>query len=405
MVYRVQETSFTLYFLNFGLKMPFEKRTVMEQKSEFVRLALKGNLSHSELCSRFGISRPTGYKWLKRFNEQGQSGLNEISRRPSFSPNITDQLTTDRLLELKKKNEVWGAKKIRRLYSNKYGKVVPSVTTVHNIFKRNGLVESKKCSAGQTWQRFEHDYPNELWQMDFKGDFAMSNKKRCYPLTIEDDHSRFNICLQACKNQQGSTVKSVLAKVFTKYGKPNRILADNGNPWGISGRSWINNVKRITEFEKWLIMHDVELIHGRPRHPQTQGKLERYHKTLKKELLSRNEFRNNKDCQRHFDQWRSRYNEERPHESINLDTPIEWYYPSENKYTSKPKEFEYDQDVSLRKVCAAGSIYYRGQRLKVGKGLSGEYVGIQSHSKSSFAIYFRWKMLAEIEYDSVKDVS
>lgn len=385
--------------------MPFEKRSVMEQKKEFVLMYQSSpDIDLSLLCRRFGISRPTGYKWIDRYLSEGLEGLEERSRRPITSPIQTEERIRKRLIKLKEENEYWGAKKIRAIYQNKFDSSVPSVTTVHRILKQAGLVSNKKSSAGTTWNRFEYPNPNDLWQMDFKGDFLMENGKRCYPLTLADDHSRYNLCIAACSNQQGDTVKLELTKVLKRYGKPLTILCDNGKPWGLAGDYGQNGVRRITVLEKWLLVNDIEVIHGRPYHPETQGKLERFHKTLKYEVIEGRNFIDLDYCQKKFDKWRQRYNQVRPHESLDLKPPITKYQMSTRTFNDKIEPYSYPEQMDVRKVCEKGFAYYRSEKIRVGKALKGEYVGIQPLSEDSFGIYFRHKMLAELKYDSVKDV-
>ena len=180
--------------------MPFETRSVMEQKLDFVKLADQGVLSMSELCIRFGITRRTGYKWLKRYQDEGKTGLYDRSKRPHHSPTKTCDKIEDLIVKLRESDTEWGAKKIHKILQRDYGfelKDLPSITTINNILSRKGLIDQAKSIKSRKMQRFEHEAANDLWQMDFKGDFLLGNKKRCFPLTIADDHSRYNLCLQA----------------------------------------------------------------------------------------------------------------------------------------------------------------------------------------------------------------
>ena len=258
--------------------MPFNTKTIMEQKLDFVILALSKNRNFSELCHRFNISRKTGYKWLERYKSGGVNGLSELSRRPFNSPLKTSSNIENVIISLRKDNPEWGAKKLHRLLQNglKEGvynfENVPAQSTINKILKKNNLIHDRKRSNSNTWQRFEYEVPNELWQMDFKGFFPLLNQKRCYPLTITDDHSRYNISLAACKNETYNTVHTQLTRVFRRYGLPEKILADNGNPWGNAIKKGLDGQRYYTTLEKWLIQLQVKVIHGRPYHPQTQGK-------------------------------------------------------------------------------------------------------------------------------------
>lgn len=374
--------------------MPFNDKTVMEQKQEFISLLGKG-LTMTELCLRFSISRKTGYKWKNRYLEEGLQGLCSRSRRPQLSPNKTSLEIEKLIIVLRKQDSHWGGKKIHEILQRDHGfKTLPSITTINNIIKRNGLINPRSSEKSMNFKSFEYELPNQLWQMDFKGDFMMLNAKRCFPLTILDDHSRYNICLDALSNQQYSSVRSHLNVVFKKYGLPQTILCDNGSPWGMTG--FKNKEGRVTRLEKWLMKLNVRMIHGRPYHPQTQGKLERYHRTLKLELLSKNVFKNIPHSQKHFKKWKHKYNYYRPHESLNQGVPAKRYIPSQRSYTEKLQEPEYLDTDTKRKVNEKGIISYKGNSIKVGKALHGEYVALRPKNNKEYSIYFMWKEIKTI---------
>lgn len=345
----------------------------MEQKIDFIKLAIKEEISFLVLCKRFGISRPTGYKWLKRFRSEGEKGLLERSKRPHLSPRKVSNDLEDLIIELRDKNPEWGAKKLHRLLINmrKEGKypsrVIPARSTINQVLKRNGRISKHKTEQSKHWKRFEYPTPNALWQMDFKGYFSFVNKKLCHPLTIVDDHSRYNVGLIACKNQQYSTVINCLEEVFEQYGLPDMMLTDNGSPWGNAGNYPTYNTVTYTKIKKWLIQHQVKLIHGRPWHPQTQGKEERFHRTLKVELLQYRSFKDYKHCQEGFDQWRFKYNHQRPHEAIDFDFPAERYHPSLRSFKKNIEKPEYPDRSIIKRVDRRGIIYFNGKHIRVGK--------------------------------------
>ena len=375
--------------------MPFEKRTVMNQKKEFVELALQSAISFSELCRRFNISRRTGYKWLDRYKQLGDQGLFEFSRRPKDQPGRISSEIEKQIIVLRQDNPEWGAKKIYRLLQNgvfdgvyPFTKV-PARSTINRVLNRNGLIKKEKSEQSKSYIRFEHDKPNDLWQMDFKGYFVMLNKRVCHPLTITDDHSRYNITLAACTNQTYVTVKKELEKVFNKYGLPKKILTDNGSPWGTTGSYTSEGLRSYTKLEKWLMILNVNVIHGRPFHPQTQGKEERFHRTLKTELLKYELFNNIKNSQLKFDCWRSKYNHYRPHEAIDFDVPDKRYTPSERSYNEKLCTVEYNRSDIKRKVTEGGTINYKGKKYRVGKAFAGEYVALRPTMKDGIlSVYF-----------------
>lgn len=383
--------------------MPFIEQSIMSQRIEFCVLASKSESNMSELCIRFNISRRTGYKWLARFLEEGLPGLEEKSRRPHNFPNQTPPPIDQYVVVLRENDPEWGAKKLHKIILNhkeqgmyKYP-TVPCKATITKILSRNGLVPANRSKQSEGFERFEYDYPNELWQMDYKGYFKLLNKEICHPLTITDDHSRYNICLKACENQKEITVKQSLISVFRRYGLPYKILTDNGTPWGTTGNDSADGIRAYTSLEKWLIQLNIKLIHGRPYHPQTQGKEERFHRTLKQELINHEQFRDHLHCQKRFDLWREKYNCIRPHEAISFKTPAELYSPSNKSYPEKTNPYEYNQSDIKRKVKDKGVISFKNREIKVGKAFASEYVALRESQESNiYEIYFCNQLLRTI---------
>ncbi len=367
--------------------MPFEKRTVMEQKIEFVKLASTGLLSMNSLCKRFNISRPTGYKWLSRFQAHGHQGLADRSRRPKCSPNKLCEELEALIVSYRLENPEWGAKKIYHLLRRAGLDIPPARSTIHAVLKRHNLVHVES-SKGHRWKRFEHPYPNALWQMDFKGHFPLLNQAACHPLTITDDHSRFNLLLKACRQQTRNTVESSLKEVFRHYGLPEMILCDNGSPWAATGNH-AESRRSLTILEKWLIRLNVKPIHGQAYHPQTQGKEERFHRTLKTELLNYQVIKNHQHCQDLFDEWRYKYNHIRPHEALDFKVPMDRYQPSTRSYPEVLPAIEYNSSDQVRKVCEKGFISFKGKKFKVGKALRNESVAIRTTIRDGhFDVYY-----------------
>jgi transposase InsO family protein len=383
--------------------MPFIELSIMSQRIEFCILASKRESNMSELCMRFNITRRTGYKWLARYQEKGLVGLEEKSRRPHNFPNQTPPPIDKYVVGLRGNDPEWGAKKLHRIIINhkdqgiyKYS-IVPCKATITKILKRNGLVPPNRSKQSEGFERFEYDYPNELWQMDYKGYFKLLNKEICHPLTITDDHSRYNICLKACENQKEITVKQSLIFVFRRYGLPYKILADNGSPWGATGNTLADGFRSYTDLEKWLIQLNIKLIHGRPYHPQTQGKEERFHRTLNQELINYEQFHDYAHCQERFDQWREKYNCIRPHEAIDFRTPAELYTPSNKAYHEKIEAYEYNLSDIKRKVQDKGVISFKNRKIKVGRAFRGEYVALrESQENNTYEIYFCNQLLRTI---------
>jgi transposase InsO family protein len=350
--------------------MPWREVTILSQKQEFVHLSLKPNANISQLCSRFGISRKTVYKYIDRFQKEGAEGLDARSRRPKSSPNQTAHDIEQEIVSLRKDHEAWGGRKIKRRLENLGHTGLPSPSTITQILRRNYLLDESECEKRGPFESFEREAPNELWQMDFKGPFA-TDTGLCHPLTVLDDNSRFNVALRACANETTQTVKTVLIETFDRYGLPEWMLMDNGPPWG-AGRG-----HQYTALTVWLIRLGVNVTHGRPYHPQTQGKDERFNRTLKAEVLRYRWFTDICECQWEFDRWRHVYNFERPHEAIEMATPATRYEMSGRAYPSELPPIEYGPGDIVRKVQDGGRICFRGQDYRVGTAFIGHPVALR----------------------------
>lgn len=361
--------------------MPWKEVDAMILRKEYVELAQQTGSNIRELCRRYQISSRTAYKWLKRYQQEGEPGLVERSRRPQHSPLQTSGEMEARVLKMRQETG-WGGRKIARVLREQGHAGVPHANTITDILRRAGCLDPIEQAKHRPPQRFERAQANELWQIDFKGHFALLSG-RCHPLTVLDDHSRFCVGLQACGNETGATVKDHLQGMFRLYGLPKAILCDNGGPWG-SGYPELE----LSELVVWWVLLGIHPQHGRPAHPQTQGKDERFHRTLKVELLQGRSFRDLADCQRHFETWRDRYNLIRPHEALQLDPPIRHYTPSDRAYPEALPAVEYDQGALVRKVQSGGVITYHDQDYRVGKGLKGQYVELRPAAEQVFDVYF-----------------
>ena len=351
--------------------MPWKERDIMSLRREFVILANQPDSNIRELCRRFEITPPTGYKWLNRFTDGGLEGLRDDSRRPNRSPSRTPPELEQAVLLMRDRHRAWGGRKIRARLLALGHRRVPAASTITDILRRNGRLDPEECVKHKPWKRFEYDAPNQLWQMDFKGHFPMRDR-RCHPLTVLDDHSRFSVGLHACTDERTETVQTGLTGVFRRYGLPERILADNGPPWGSEGSHG------FTPLTVWLYRLGVEVIHGKPYHPQTQGKEERFHRTFKAEVLRYEHFTDLQHCQRRFDGWREIYNHERPHEALDLGVPASRYQVSERKFPETLPPIEYPPGVEVRTVQAGGWLHFMGHNYKVGKAFRGQPVAISS---------------------------
>ena len=378
--------------------MPWQTRDMMELKRDFVELALREGSCFRELCRRFGISAPTGYKWLARYREAGPKGLLEQSRARHHQPLKTAPGKEALLIEARHQHPAWGARKLRRWLENKGHTGLPQPSTITEILRRHGLLASPERPGGKAWQRFERSAPNELWQMDFKGWVPLARGGRCHPLTALDDHSRFNLILDACGNETRAEVQPRLEKAFRTFGLPDAILCDNGNPWGDSGGYF-------TGLEAWLLRVGVEVYHGRPRHPQTQGKEERFHRTLDDEVLSRTTaWRDLEHCQERFGPWREIYNHERPHDSLGGEVPASRHRVSHRELPAELREAAswYEPGEEVRMVKGKGEMTFRNIFWQVGRGFSGQPVVMRPVGERRWDVVYCWKKIGLIDLDAVE---
>ncbi|RYH28653.1 MAG: IS481 family transposase [Alcaligenaceae bacterium] len=379
--------------------MPWKAQDIMSLKQEFVLLAQQDGANRRELCRRFGISPPTAYKWLRRYGEEGSKGLIEHSRRPASSPGICAGDVEMAVVSLRGKHPSWGGRKIsRRLADLGVAKVASS--TVTNILHRHGLITAEASAAATPWQRFEREVPNALWQADFKGHFQ-TFEGPCSPLTIIDDHSRFNLALHACGKTTTQVVQTQMERVFGQYGLPVQINFDNGAPWGAPGMPG-----RLTELGVWLVRLGIRVTHSRPYHPQTNGKDERFHRSLKAEVISKNCFEDLAHVQRALDEWRRVYNHERPHDALALATPITRYRPSAIQLPEQLRDIEYASQDEVRKVGCNGELKFKGQRYKLSNALQGYQVGIRPRDEQDgvYDVYFAHHHCLEIDTTQPKKV-
>ena len=350
--------------------MPWNVSSVVSERVEFVRQAEMGVVSFRELCRRFGISAPTGYKWLGRFQAGGVEGLEDRSRRPLRSPSRIAPKVEQAVCKLRREHCKWGGRKIRTVLLRRGWETAPAASTITGILRRHGLIEDKDPPPGEV-KRFERAEPNELWQMDFKGHFP-TGRGRCHPLTVLDDHARFNLCLAACSDEQRTTVTAYLEDTFGRYGMPQEMLMDNGSPWGGGPK------QRFTRLTVWLMRLGIWVIHSRPYHPQTLGKDERFHRTLKLELISsRAHWTDHTQVQVAFDKWRDIYNFERPHEGIDMAVPADRYQPSRRSMPNPLPPINYPDHYQVRKVQQNGIVHFQGHELRVPKAFISQPVGLR----------------------------
>ena len=367
----------------------------MSLRHEFVILASEAGVNFKQLCGRFGVSRKTGYKWLERYRSGGVAALAERSRRPKSSPRQCAPAVAARVLEVRHAHPSWGGRKLRRRLADLGCQPVPSASTCTEILRRAELLQP--AAQVQPLQRFERAQPNELWQLDFKGDFATQGGGRCHPLTMLDDHSRFNLLLEALGGQTAALVQPALTAAFTRYGLPNAILCDNGAPWGNLGAGTGHTLLTV-----WLLRLGIHVCHGRPYHPQTQGKEERFHRTLKTELLSQHTWRDLNHCAQFFPRFRQSYIFERPHDALAGATPASRYRPSPRDLPRSLPPIEYPADWTQRTVRDKGVITFGNQTWLIGRAFAGLPVGLRPSAQADgqWTVFFSFHSLGRLDLAS-----
>lgn len=347
--------------------MPWNVESVMDQRIEFVLRAVRGESTFSRLCEEFGVSRPTGYLWLNRYKATGTvMGLAEISKRPMSNPKKTPEWLELKVEELRI-SYGWGARKIHVLLA-KQGHDLPEVT-INRILKRRGLVSTDRIS-NPSKRRFERSRCNELMQLDFKGEYRLESGV-CYPLSLIDDCSRYLVGLWPLPGQKAEMVRYSLESAFREMGVPESLLMDHGTPW------WSNtNGHGLTWLSVWMIKQGIQLIYSGIRHPQTQGKVERFHRTLKERTSHQGEPETLDAWKDWGVRFRQEYNELRPHEALDMQVPADEYHVDKRRlYQENPLEWDYC-GARTKKLNPQGCINYDGRRYFVCEALAGEWVRV-----------------------------
>lgn len=364
-------------------------RDVVTARLEFIKRHQSGE-QMAGLCREYKVSRTTGYFWVKRFQEEPSiEGLKDKSHRPYRSPNQTAEDIENRVIELRERYG-WGAKKLRVLLLREQIDV-PRITIARIISRNNLISEEKKVK--QATKRFQREFPNELWQIDFKGPMA-KGEARCEPLTVLDDCSRYVVGSYAVKDKGKDSVKDSLIKAFNQHGMPNSVLFDHGTPWWATRRK-----DGISQLSVWLMKHDVEIWWSGFAHPQTQGKVERFHRTLDDAVAWRG-------APTKFSHWdpllseiRHEYNFIRPHESLNMDVPANRYAMSARPYSPKPTNPpEYLASDEVKRVTSKGYISFQGARYFISESLAGEDVKLD-YLEPLLLVSYRKTIIGEFDTD------
>ncbi len=342
--------------------MAWRSVDVQEQRVRFVVAADRGGKDFRALCQEFEISRPTGYLWRRRYQQQGLAGIAERSRRPQRSPRQTGEEREQRVVELRQRYPDWGARKLQVLLARS-GVELPA-STIHRILLRRGLVRGWDRQE-TALQRFERAEPNQLWQMDFKGSKGWD--RPVGPLSLLDDHSRYLIALRGTWTTKAEAVREQLESAFVECGVPEAMLMDHGTPWWNArtptGATWLT---------VWLMQQGIQLHWSGYRHPQTQGKVERFHGSLQRAQLRRGV--PDQQRQQWLDEYRYEYNQVRPHEALGMQTPASRWHRSLRVYNPHPAPWQYKEGAMVTKVSTSGQIWTERRRWNISYALAGQPV-------------------------------
>jgi transposase InsO family protein len=351
---------------------------VDEQRMRFVVCASRREKTMRQLCAEFQISRPTGYQWLRRYQAGGIAGVVEKSRRPQQSPTQTASELEERVVELRQQRPDWGARKLQVLLAHEA--IHLPVITVHRILLRRGLVRAQdrfRTAVG----RFERGAANQLWQMDFKGPVGWGAPVG--PLSVLDDDSRYVIALHGTWSTQAAPVKQQLIAAFERCGVPEEMLMDHGTPWwnmkAVAGWTWLT---------VWLMKQGIQLHFSGYRHPQTQGKVERFHGALGAALRRRG-FPAREERQRWLDEFRYEYNHVRPHEALGMRTPAAAWQRSGRHYQANPPAWEYEEGAEVRRLTGMGRVCVEGRSWEISRALVGEWVRLVRVEERILVYYCR----------------
>jgi transposase InsO family protein len=362
-----------------------------------------GRVDMAELCRVFGVTRPTGYLWVKRFQEGGYDvrALEERSRRPHSNPRAIAETVQDFIVYARKAHPRWGPRMLRAWMADKYpGRSFPSATTIGEILKRRGL----SAPRGRRMRRRvppatapfgEATAPNAVWCMDFKGHFAIGSGERCGPLTIIDAYSRYCIRCEIIGETTGQAVQRVLDSAFREFGLPTAFRSDNGPPFAS------NAPGGLSRLAVWLLRLGIRLERIAPGKPQQNGRQERFHRTLQ-EATANPPARSLREQQRRFDFFRREYNEERPHQALGNKPPATAYVPSTRRYPRplvQPQAPEWSQSIRLDNT---GSFRWHGATVFISSALAGEYVELAPHGGTEWSVMFGPIALGRLDTKNLK---
>lgn len=383
--------------------MPWAETYPMREKEKFVLSAQSSQWTMSELCRLYGVSRKHGYETLQRYESEGLSGLQERSRAPKSCPHRMSAETRARLLEVKAKYPSWGARKLLDFVTHQDGlEGWPSESTVNELLRREGLVRPRKRRTRSAHPGKPHvvtEKPNDVWTADFKGHFRTRNHLYCYPLTIADLHTRYLLSCKAMLGTEHEATKARFELLFRRHGLPKAILTDNGVPFCST-----NSVHGLSELSVWWIELGIDVLRTQLASPHQNGAHERMHRTLKAEATKppANDLTGQ---QRKFDEWRSIYNNERPHEALGGVPPATRYESSPRAYPSKIEGPDYPGHWEKRLVSDAGHFRFKSGTYFVSHVLHGKWVALEEREHRLWDVYFYDRLLGRISEGNKKRMS
>lgn len=377
-----------------GYPMSWKVINQMNLKNQFVTDRIKEHFSITDLSQKYGISRPTVYKWLERYEQLGINGLKEQSRAPKNCPHRTDEKIINLVIQEKLNNRKRGPRKVRAQLKHRYpGIHFPAISTIAYWLKKEGLVEKRKkrLHVPPYAEPFNDCHaPNDVWSIDYKGQFYMKNNRVCYPATLSDNFSRYLLDCKALEGPRYAPTKKVLIEAFREYGLPQAIRSDNGTPF--AGKC----VGGLSRLSIWFIQLGIIPERIKKGCPQENGRHERMHRTLKSDALDQ-VARNFKEQQERFDIFRQDYNNERPHESLNDQTPSEFYKKSNRPYVERPHPVEYGHQYITRQIKQNGDMKLNGRLFFISELLAGQSVGLKEIADGIWQLQYSFYILGSVD--------
>jgi putative transposase len=365
--------------------VPWKETRVMDERMQFLGMYLDHEWDMASLCRHFGVSRKTGYKWVSRYIEEGPVGLEDHSRAPLLCRHAVPETIVEAIVAARGEHPTWGPRKLRAWLRRRWPEANwPASSTTGEILRRHGLtVPRGRSRKGVRYtEPLQHSRcSNAVWSADFKGWFVTGDGRRCDPLTITDNYSRYLLRCQAVKATDHEAVQPIFEAAFREYGLPEAIRTDNGSPFATT------TVGSLSRLAIWWLKLKIRPERIEPGRPAQNGRHERMHRTLKRETATPPK-RTGRLQQQAFDNFRQEYNHDRPHESINDDIPANWYQPSPRQCPLVVPEMTYPEDMTVRCVHSQGDLRWKNHQIYLSETLAGEPVGLRQTDNNRWEIYY-----------------